>query len=49
MTPSEKIDTQISETQDWRGDIMFQFRKLVASSAPELKEDWKWSGWCLGL
>ncbi|HSK89495.1 MAG TPA: DUF1801 domain-containing protein [Anaerolineales bacterium] len=42
LTPSQHIDKQISELDDWRGKMLARLRKLVLESAPELAEEWKW-------
>ena len=41
-TPSEQIDKQIADLDDWRGERMAALRKLINEADPNLKEDWKW-------
>jgi len=42
MNPSERIDTQIAELADWRGQMIAQLRKLIREADPDLTEEWKW-------
>ncbi len=42
MNPSERIDKQIAEFADWRGQMFAQLRKLVLEAAPNITEEWKW-------
>lgn len=42
LTPSQHIDTHISEFSDWRGKTLARLRKLILETAPELSEEWKW-------
>ena len=42
MNPSERIDQQIAELTDWRGQLFAQLRKLILESDPNLTEEWKW-------
>jgi hypothetical protein len=41
-TPSEQIDKQIADLDDWRGERMAALRKLINQADANLKEDWKW-------
>ena len=41
-TPSERIDQQIADLRDWRGQRMTKLRRLINEADPNLKEDWKW-------
>ena len=43
MTPSQRIDQQIADLADWRGERIAQIRALVVGAEPELVEDWKWN------
>ncbi len=42
-TPSQKIDNQIKELTDWRGNLLARLRKLILETAPVISEDWKWN------
>jgi hypothetical protein len=42
MDVSSKIDKQIADLPDWRGQLLTRIRKLINESDPNLKEDWKW-------
>jgi len=42
MTPSQRIDNQIAELGDWRGEMLARLRALVLGAAPEIREEWKW-------
>jgi hypothetical protein len=42
MNPSERIDKQIAEFPDWRGQRIAQLRKLILEADPHLTEEWKW-------
>jgi hypothetical protein len=42
MNPSERIDQQIAELTDWRGQMIAQLRKLILEADPDLTEEWKW-------
>lgn len=46
MTPNKLIDKQISELNDWRGDIYSKLRKLILSIDKDISEDFKW-GTCI--
>ena len=43
MDPTERIDKQISELTDWRGQMFVQLRKLIHEADPDLTEEWKWN------
>jgi hypothetical protein len=42
MNPSERINKQIAELPDWRGQRIAQLRKLILEADPHLTEEWKW-------
>ena len=42
MKPSELIDKNIKELNDWRGEIMAKLRVLIHEADPEIVEEWKW-------
>ena len=42
MNPSERIDQQIAELNDWRGHMMTRLRKLILEADPDITEEWKW-------
>ena len=41
MNPSERIDTQIAELADWRGQMIARLRKLIREADPDITEEWK--------
>lgn len=43
MTATEKIDAYIHQTNDWRGDLIREFRKLVHQTLPDITEEYKWN------
>jgi len=43
MNPTERIDKQIAELTDWRGQIFAQLRKLINDADPDITEEWKWN------
>ena len=43
MKPSERIDQQIAELADWRGQTISRLRKLILEADPGLTEEWKWN------
>lgn len=42
MNPSERIDKQIAEFADWRGQLLTQLRELIHEVDPDITEEWKW-------
>lgn len=42
MNPTERIDQQIAELTDWRGQMFAQLRKLIHEVDPDMTEEWKW-------
>lgn len=42
MTPSQRIDDQIAELADWRGEMLARLRKLIHETSPDIAEEWKW-------
>ena len=42
MTASQRIDDQIADLGDWRGDILARLRRLILEAAPGITEEWKW-------
>lgn len=44
MTPSERIDQLIADTQDWRGETLARLRKAILEADPQIIEEWKWMG-----
>lgn len=42
MNPSERIDQQIAELDDWRGQMLARLRKLIHEADPAITEEWKW-------
>lgn len=43
MTPTEQIDKQIENLNDWRGAVIDRVRKLIHDAHHEIIEDWKWN------
>ena len=43
MNPSERIDQQITELADWRGQMIARLRKLILEADPDISEEWKWN------
>lgn len=43
MTPSEKIDSYIEKTADWRGEIISRVRRITHEIEPDIVEEWKWN------
>jgi len=43
MNPSERIDKQITELADWRGQMIARLRKLILEADPDISEEWKWN------
>jgi len=43
MTAKEKIDEYISKANDWRGDLISEFRELIHEIEPNIEEEWKWN------
>jgi hypothetical protein len=43
MNPTERIDKQIAELADWRGQMFAQLRKLINEADPDITEEWKWN------
>ena len=43
MNASERIDQQISELNDWRGQLIARLRKLIHEADPGITEEWKWN------
>jgi hypothetical protein len=43
MNPSERIDKQIAELADWRGQMFARLRKLILEAEPGITEEWKWN------
>lgn len=42
MNPTQQIDKQIADLDDWRGETMGKLRKIINEADSEIKEDWKW-------
>ena len=40
--PSERIDQQIAELTDWRGQMIARLRTLIHEADPDITEEWKW-------
>ncbi len=39
---SAKLDAQIKELGDWRGQKLSQVRQVILGADPEIVEEWKW-------
>ncbi len=44
MTPTERIDSQITALTDWRGPMLSKLRQLIHEADPYAVEDWKYMG-----
>ena len=44
LSASERIDARIAELDDWRGERLTEFRKLIHEAEPDVFEEWKWKG-----
>ena len=42
MNPSQLIDKQIKDLDDWRGQTIVRLRKLIHEADPDITEEWKW-------
>ena len=42
MNASERIDQQIAELADWRGQLIAHLRKIILEMDPDITEEWKW-------
>jgi len=43
MTATEQIDQLITDTPDWRGEMLKKLRALIHQASLELTEEWKWN------
>ena len=43
MNSSERIDQQITELADWRGQMLARLRTLISEADPGVTEEWKWN------
>ena len=43
MNSSERIDQQITELADWRGQMLARLRALISEADPSVTEEWKWN------
>ena len=44
LSASERIDARIAELDDWRGERLTEFRKLIHEAEPDVFEEWKGKG-----
>jgi hypothetical protein len=44
VSASKRIDEQIAELGDWRGERLADIRKLIHEADPLVVEEWKWMG-----
>jgi len=42
VSPAKRIDEQIQEISDWRGETLAKVRRLIKEADPEVVEEWKW-------
>lgn len=42
--PSQLIDNQIKELNDWRGEKLSLIREIIKRVEPKVIEEWKWRG-----
>lgn len=43
MKPSDRIDEQIANAPDWRGELLARLRKAIHQADPDIEEAWKWN------
>jgi hypothetical protein len=43
MNPTERIDQEIAELNDWRRPMFVQLRKLIHEADLDITEEWKWN------
>ena len=43
-SPSKRIDKEIADHPDWRGQILSEIRQLILSANKDIIEEWKWMG-----
>ncbi|WPO39629.1 DUF1801 domain-containing protein [Tardiphaga sp. 42S5] len=43
-SPSQLIDSKITELGDWRGEMLARVRKVIKQAVPDVVEEWKWRG-----
>ena len=41
-TPSQRIQAQITELDDWRGQALAKVREIILSADAGIVEEWKW-------
>lgn len=41
---SERIDENIDELADWRGETLARVRRLIHRVEPDIVEEWRWRG-----
>ncbi len=41
-SPSELIDTRISQLGDWRGEVLARVRRIIRAADPDIIEEVKW-------
>ena len=41
-TPSQRIQAQITELDDWRGQALAKVREIILSADTGIVEEWKW-------
>lgn len=44
MNPSERIDKEIADHPDWRGQTMAEIRRIIRGTVPDVTEECKWMG-----
>lgn len=44
LDASERIDKEIADLGDWRGERLAEIRKLIHEVDPGVVEEWKWMG-----
>jgi len=44
LDPSKRIDKDIADHPDWRGQILSEIRQLILSANKGIIEEWKWMG-----
>jgi hypothetical protein len=44
LSPSRRIDKEVSDHPDWRGQILSEIRQLILNVNEDIIEEWKWMG-----
>jgi hypothetical protein len=44
VEPARRIDAEIADLADWRGEMLAGIRKTIHDADPDVTEEWKWMG-----